>query len=118
MALAKKQVVGLSSSLASAATFQRGQVKVTAPISADVTVTSSNTTALPNSSGLIAYTDAADFVATMLYVLNGQVLAVGQSASDNADVYPAGTPASGEFALETPLSIDDILIIMKFSAGI
>jgi hypothetical protein len=118
MAVEKKQVSGLPASLANAITFQRGQVKVTAPIAADATVTSSNTTTLPNSSGLIAYTDAADFVATMLIMLNGQVLTVGQSASDNNDVYPAGVAANGEFALETSLAVDDILIIMKFSAGV
>lgn len=93
----------------------RGQVVVSTPIPAGDPVTALNITILPNSNGLQPYTSAEDFVASTMIYHNGQMLTAGESLADDPDVYPAGSAASGEFALTRPLQVGDVLQVLKFS---
>lgn len=95
--------------------MSRGQVEVNTTIPAGTTITASNTTVLPNSVGLQAYSSASEFVAKLFLYLNGQLLTAGESLADNVDAYPAGVAASGQFALTKDLFDGDILQIVKYT---
>lgn len=92
-----------------------GRVVVNAGgISANTTITAANTTQLTDApAGLIAYTDAAEFTDNLLYYINGALMASGESAAANNDVYAAGTAGNGEFACEFDLEAGDIIQIVK-----
>lgn len=93
-----------------------GAVAATVNISANTTVTASNTSLLTDAAmGLIPYANAADFVANFLVYVGGQLMAVGLSASSNNDVYPAGVAANGEIAFEFSLVAGDVIQIVKKS---
>lgn len=109
-------VVSLETAGAGGGAPTRGQVEVNVGgITAGTTITSTNTTVLPNSQGLQAYTDANDFVDNLHIYHNGQLLTMGTSIGDGADAYPAGTAASGEFALSRNLLATDVLVVVKYA---
>jgi hypothetical protein len=116
--LSKKQVTGLETSLGNGIVFLRSQLRVTQAVNANTNITAADLTALPNSSGLIPYASAADFNSTLMVVLNGVVLTVGQASGTNIDAYPSGTAANGELSLDAALAVDDVLVLMKFTAGL
>jgi len=93
-----------------------GRVEVNAGgITANTTVTSSNTTQLTGApNGLVPYTDASQFASAVHVYVDGSLMATGLDSSTNNDVYPAGVAANGEMAFEFDLAEGVIIQVVKF----
>lgn len=101
----------------SGATLTVGRVSVNAGgITANTTLTSSNTTQVTDApNALIAYDDADQFTDSLLIWLDGVLQAPGVDSNSDNDVYAAGTAANGEMAFEFDLVEGQIITIVKLA---